>query len=132
MATLNSTDANNSWNQEFSLGDDEFRFLASLIYDRTGIVVGDNKRNLVYSRLARRIRALKLASFRDYCDLLKTPAGEEELPETINAVTTNLTMFFRGDHHFDHLRKDVVPKLFSSGRRKSKIRLWSAGCSSGQ
>jgi len=132
MATLHSSEANNSWNQEFSLGDDEFRFLASLIYDRTGIVVGDNKRNLVYSRLARRIRLLKLSSFRDYCDLLESSAGEDELPETINAVTTNLTKFFREDHHFDHLRKDVVPKLFSAGRRKSKIRLWSAGCSSGQ
>ncbi|NQV80755.1 MAG: protein-glutamate O-methyltransferase [Alphaproteobacteria bacterium] len=132
MAGLSTTEANESWNQEFSLGDDEFNFLAKLIYDRTGIVVGDNKRNLVYSRLARRIRFLKLGSFRDYCDLLGSAAGDDELPETINAVTTNLTKFFREDHHFDHLSKEVVPRLFSSARRRSKIRMWSAGCSSGQ
>lgn len=132
MARAQQRDASPEWNQEFSLGDEEFRFLASLIYDRTGIVVGDNKRNLVYSRLARRIRALKLKSFQDYCELLESPEGESEMPEALNAVTTNLTKFFRENHHFDHLRQEVVPKLFSAGRHSSRIRFWSAGCSSGQ
>jgi len=118
------------WNQEFSLGDDEFRFLAELIYDRTGIVVGENKRNLVYSRLARRIRALRLSSFHDYCKLLESPEGDAELPEALNAVTTNLTKFFRENHHFDHLRQEVLPHLFNS--KRGRIRAWSAGCSSGQ
>jgi chemotaxis protein methyltransferase CheR len=132
MAGLQRSESTQAWDQAFALKDDDFRFLASLIYDRTGIVVGENKRNLVYSRLARRIRALRLTSFSEYCSLLSSPDGEAELPETINAVTTNLTKFFREDHHFDHLRSQVVPTLFAPSQRRSRIRVWSAGCSSGQ
>lgn len=118
--------------EEFPLSDGEFTFLAELVYQRTGIVLGDNKRNLLYSRLARRLRALGLASFQEYCSLLETPAADGELPHLVNAVTTNLTKFFREDHHFEHLRKTTLPALFAPSRRGARIRFWSAGCSSGQ
>ncbi len=117
---------------EFPLSRKEFDFLAALVYEQTGIVLGENKRNLLYSRLARRIRALRMNSFREYCDLLGTPEGASEMPQLINAVTTNLTKFFRENHHFEHLRSVVIPALFAPGRRGARIRIWSAGCSSGQ
>jgi len=117
---------------EFPLSDREFKFLTELVYERTGIVLGENKRNLLYSRLARRLRALGLSSFKEYCSLLETPAADDELPHMVNAVTTNLTKFFREDHHFEHLRKAVLPSLFDAARRGARIRFWSAGCSSGQ
>lgn len=132
MQTQRTTSPEGGREAEFPLGDEEFRFLTDLVYQRTGIVLGDNKRNLLYSRLARRLRALKLETFQQYCALMETPAGESELQNMVNAVTTNLTKFFREDHHFDHLRKSVLPTLFAPARRGARIRFWSAGCSSGQ
>lgn len=117
---------------EFTLSDREFKFLSDLFYDKTGIVLGDAKRDMVYSRLTRRIRTLGLSGFSDYCDLLQGPQSDSELNHAINAITTNLTKFFRESHHFDFIRDTVVPKLFAGpATRSRRIRFWSAGCSSG-
>ena len=93
---------------EFSFTERDFRVLAKLTQERTGIVLGETKRNMVYARLVRRLRSLGLDSFRDYRRLIASDRGEAELANMINAITTNLTRFFRERHHFDHLRQHVL------------------------
>jgi chemotaxis protein methyltransferase CheR len=114
--------------QEFPLHDDEYRYLTAIVYERSGIVLGANKVNMVYSRLVRRLRELKLKSFHDYCALLESDQGNKEIGFLINAITTNLTRFFRENHHFEHLRGEVL----ATAKTKNRIRIWSAGCSSGE
>jgi len=110
------------------LGDREFRRICALVRERAGIELGESKRPLCQTRLIRRLRALKLASYVDYVALLDDPASPEH-DELINALTTNVTAFFRELHHFEMLAGEVLPALNQRGRR---IRLWSAGCSSGE
>jgi len=117
-------------NKEFPFTDKDFRFIQNLVAERTGIVLNDIKRTMVYSRIARRIRQCGVKDFSEYCDLLK--AGDEsELISFTNAITTNLTSFFREEHHFEYLAETVLPELEKSKVDK-KIRIWSAGCSSGE
>src|ERR1700743_1597534 len=86
--------------REFDFSDDDFRALIKLAYEHAGIALSDSKRNLVYSRLSRRLRLIGLTSFRQYRDYLaSTP---DELEGFLNAISTNLTKFFREAHHFDH------------------------------
>ncbi|MDA1132729.1 MAG: protein-glutamate O-methyltransferase [Proteobacteria bacterium] len=115
---------------EFDFSERDFKRLAGLLHSRTRIILGDNKRALVYSRLARRLRENRLTTFSAYLDLISSPAGAEELERALDAITTNLTKFFREDHHFDHLRKEVLPRV--NGAACKRLRIWSAGCSSGQ
>jgi len=112
--------------REFSFSQENFRFLAGLAQARTGIVLADHKKDMVYGRLTRRLRALNLDGFAEYCELLQSDAGADEVGHLINAVTTNLTSFFREAHHFDHLRDAVLPHV--TGK---KFRIWSSACSSG-
>jgi chemotaxis protein methyltransferase CheR len=116
--------------REFPFSEKDYAYLAEVVYGRSGIVLGANKVNMVYSRLVRRLRELKLRSFRDYCELLRGDDGDQEIGSMINAITTNLTKFFRENHHFEHLRSRVVPDIEATGIRK--LRIWSAGCSSGE
>lgn len=120
--------------REFEFGDREFRLLAGLANRLTGIVLGDSKRELVYGRLSRRLRALGLTSFGEYCELVQSPDGGAELALMVDALTTNLTEFFREPHHFDHLRDHVVRPIAEAARPGASVRLriWSAGCSSGE
>ena len=118
--------------REFAFSDDDFRNLVQVAYEQAGIALADNKRNLVYSRLSRRLRALNLSSFRQYRDYLTANAGE--LESFINAISTNLTKFFREAHHFDHFRTHVaVPFVQAAhGATGRRLRVWSAGCSTGE
>jgi len=120
--------------REFAFTDREFEFLKEFFYTRTGIVLVERKREMVYGRLARRIRALGLKSFKQYLDYVQTPEGDAEIGLMINAVTTNLTKFFREPHHFEHLREVAIPAALDRCRQDGnrRIRLWSAGCSSGE
>ncbi len=123
------SEATNEFQQrEFPMTDSDFKTLSSIAYNATGIVLGDHKRNLVYSRLARRIRSLSLNSFKTYCDVLEG-GNEEELDNFVNAITTNLTSFFRESHHFDFL-EELLERKRKEGKRS--IRIWSAGCSTGE
>lgn len=119
---------------EFAFGDDDFNYISSTVYEQTGIVLKAHKKNMVYSRLSRRLRELNLPGFADYCALLKDRRGGDEIGHLINAITTNLTRFFREPHHFDHLRDVVVPELaqLSAANGQNRLRIWSAGCSSGE
>jgi chemotaxis protein methyltransferase CheR len=115
--------------REFAFSDRDFRFLADLANKKTGIVLSDQKRDMVYSRISRRLRALGFTDFSQYCDLLKTSEGDNEIGNLVNAITTNLTHFFREKHHFEHLHKTLLVPLQASGAKR--LRIWSAGCSSG-
>lgn len=117
---------------EFALHDRDFHKLSRLVMNTAGIVLSDRKRAFIHGRLGRRLRALGLSSFSEYCDLLETRAGDDELRNFINAVTTNHTSFFREPHHFDYLAKNILPEIVSSGTGSRRLRIWSAGCSTGE
>jgi chemotaxis protein methyltransferase CheR len=116
---------------EFSFTDEDFNLIAKTLHNETGIHLQRSKAALVYLRLAKRLRALGLESFSDYCALISS-AGNGELSHMCAALTTNVTKFFRERHHFEHLRTKVLPKLLDDARCGKKIRIWSAGCSTGE
>lgn len=117
--------------REFSFTRKDFAFLSNIIHERTGIVVSDDKFNMFYSRLSRRLRQLGLRSFKDYCEIVRDDRDGSETGELINAITTNLTAFFRENHHFEFLADTVIPELVSKNTER-KLRIWSAGCSTGE
>ncbi len=110
----------------------DFRQIAELVHSEAGIVLTEAKVNLVYSRLAKRLRAIGLRTFREYFALMQGANGVDERQAMIAAMTTNVTRFFRESHHFDFLRTRVLPELLEKARSGGKLRVWSAGCSSGE
>jgi chemotaxis protein methyltransferase CheR len=118
--------------REFDFTDADFQSLVKLARMHAGISLAESKRNLVYSRLSRRLRALGLRSFHDYRDHLE--ANGTELESFINAISTNLTKFFREPHHFEHLRTNVTTSFARAAAcgAGARLRVWSAGCSSGE
>lgn len=116
--------------QEFVLSDAEFHAIRRTVHRHTGIALADSKQHLVYSRLVRRLRHLKLRSFSEYLEFLEKDGPE--LEEFCNAITTNLTSFFREAHHFEHLAGRVLPLLQRRNASSRRIRIWSAGCSTGE
>jgi chemotaxis protein methyltransferase CheR len=117
--------------REFAFGNEDFEALRKLVKELTGINLSDQKRELVYGRLARRLRALHLRSFAEYRDLLAGDGGRE-IGEFCNAITTNLTSFFRESHHFDYLREQVLLPRINDRAASRRVRIWSAGCSTGE
>jgi chemotaxis protein methyltransferase CheR len=115
---------------DFAFTDDDFSRIATLLQRESGIHLQSSKASLVYSRLAKRLRALGLESFKEYCKLVAADA--EERMNMLAALTTNVTRFFREPHHFEHLRSRVLPPLLDAARKGAAVRVWSAGCSSGQ
>lgn len=118
-------------NQMFKLSDSDFNSLRQLVSTHTGISLSEKKSELVYGRLSRRLRALGLTCFGEYCDLLKNNP-DDELEHFSNAITTNLTSFFRENHHFEYLAQQVVPVLLDRYDKTRRLRIWSAGCSTGE
>lgn len=118
--------------KSFTLSDAEFRFICEFVYNSTGIVLSDNKKEMVYRRLTRIIRERQIDTFSDYCQLLKDKP-EEESSYFTNAITTNLTSFFREQHHFDYLTTSFLPELIkSSDKSKKRLRIWSSASSTGE
>jgi chemotaxis protein methyltransferase CheR len=105
----------------------EFRAIAERVHQRAGIVLGDSKRDLVFGRLGRRVKALGCDSFTEYLTLLDDPEAVDEQAAMINAITTNLTGFFRESHHFDMLAETAIPELMASqpGAGARRLRIWS-------
>jgi chemotaxis protein methyltransferase CheR len=123
--------ASDARTREFVLTDAEFEELRRLVREHTGISLADSKRELVYGRLARRLRHLRLNSFREYLDLLERDV-HSELEEFTNAITTNLTSFFREPHHFEFLANQVLGEIIQKNAKTKRLRIWSAGCSTGE
>jgi chemotaxis protein methyltransferase CheR len=111
---------------------EDFRQIAAMLHDDAGIFLPEGKVTLVYSRLAKRLRALGLENFRDYCAIVSTVDGIDERKRMLAALTTNVTRFFREPHHFEHLKAKVLPPLLESAKAGGRVRLWSAACSTGQ
>jgi chemotaxis protein methyltransferase CheR len=118
--------------REFAFSETDFQTLTRLAYEHAGIALAESKQNLIYSRLSRRLRALHLNSFRDYCAYLA--ANVSEVENFINSISTNHTKFFREEHHFEHFRGHVAAPFAQAAARKpgQRLRVWSAGCSSGE
>ena len=118
---------------EFALEDSDFRKISSLVRATTGIVIADRKRAFIHGRLGRRLRALGLQNFSEYCRVLEGPNGAAERDVLVNAITTNHTGFFREPHHFEYLEKIVLPAILANRTQAShRVRIWSAGCSTGE
>ncbi|MCX7898010.1 MAG: chemotaxis protein CheR [Rhodocyclaceae bacterium] len=109
--------------REFSFTDSDFERIRTLIHRHAGIALSPAKREMVYGRLARRLRRLKLASFADYLALLERDAHEWE--DFVNALTTNYTTFFREAHHFEILKRHLR-------QRKGHQRIWCAAAATGE
>lgn len=122
------------------LRNDEFAYIANLVYGRFGIHLPDQKRVLVSGRLSKRLRQLGCATFGDYIALLNADGSGSELSEMMNRLTTNHSFFFRESSHFDFLTGTVLPELEkerasrggNQGLANYPLRIWSAGCASGE
>ena len=130
MQQQSSVLRSNPADREFSLTKSDFVSIVKRVHNSTGIVLGENKRDLVYGRLGKRLRLRGCASFAEYLALLDGPDGEDEQVELVNAMTTNLTSFFREPHHFEALENTVLPNQL--GAQSRRLRIWSAACSSGE
>jgi chemotaxis protein methyltransferase CheR len=116
---------------DFQLSAAEFDRIRELVREHTGIALSDAKRQLVYGRLSRRLRALRMSGFGEYIELLEQ--GEPgELEEFTNAVTTNLTSFFREPHHFEYLAREMLPKVAANAASARRLRLWCCAASTGE
>jgi chemotaxis protein methyltransferase CheR len=116
--------------REFAFSPEDHRAVAALAYSEAGIVLAEGKAQLVYGRLAPRVRQCGLRSVSDYLELLKDDA--EERAAAIDALTTNHTSFFRENHHFEDFTRDRWPALAKRLMGGGRVRLWSAACSSGE
>lgn len=111
--------------RDLVLTDTDFARICQLIYDRAGIVLADNKREMVYSRLAKRLRLHGISHFGDYLDRLARQPAAREWEAFTNALTTNLTAFFREAHHFPLLAQHIAG-------RSEPVRIWCAAASTGE
>jgi chemotaxis protein methyltransferase CheR len=115
-----------------TLGQADFQYLRAFVLEHCGIALGEHKHQLVQGRLFRRLRALGLSSFGSYCDLLRRDP-HSELGELASAISTNVTSFFREVHHYDLLINELLPHWLHEKRRSGdRLRIWSAGCSTGE
>jgi chemotaxis protein methyltransferase CheR len=112
------------------ISDELFRMFVKYIYDISGITLSNQKKTLVTSRFQKRLRALGLAGYHDYYKRIKL--DNDECIMMLNCITTNTTKFFRENHHFEFLRDTLVPTLLDENCDRREIRIWSAGCSSGE
>jgi chemotaxis protein methyltransferase CheR len=114
--------------------DRDFHIVSKLVYDLIGITLHEGKRELVQARLGKRVRSLKMGSFREYLDFVEKQDSQAELVSLLDAISTNLTSFWRESQHFTDLTERVLPRILSSTPRGSqcRIRIWSAGCSTGE
>ncbi|MCB2182824.1 MAG: protein-glutamate O-methyltransferase CheR [Desulfobulbaceae bacterium] len=117
--------------QQSRLTDDDFKKFSALIFNKTGIHLKPEKKQLLNARLGKRLRACHLSSFSKYYDYVIHDASGNELIQLINSVSTNFTSFFRENAHFDFLKSAVLPQYSGKGN-SSSLKIWSAACSSGE
>lgn len=116
---------------DVTLSTDEFNELRRLIQQHTGISLADHKVDLVKRRLSPRMRQLGISTFSQYIEHLRH-SKDQEILNLSDAITTNLTYFFREEHHFEMLKEMILPKFVKRYGRYKPFRAWSAGCSSGE
>src|SRR5574340_577856 len=115
------------------LNDVEFEKIRRLVYEKCGINLHEGKKELVNARLQKRLQAGKFTSFGHYYQYVITEEGTDELIRMIDSISTNLTYFFRESSHFLKLT-ELLPVIMEAAveRKTSKLRIWSAGCSTGE
>ncbi|MDD2390768.1 MAG: protein-glutamate O-methyltransferase CheR [Desulfobacterales bacterium] len=116
------------------LSDKDFALFRSLVYEKCGINLHEGKKELVRARLGKRLRQTHFKKFSQYYKYLIEEDTGDELIEMLNAISTNLTSFFRESKHFDFLTEEALPSYASRlpSDRSRPLRVWSAGCSSGE
>lgn len=117
--------------REFLFTEKDFNFLRKIANEHSGIVVSDDKYDMYYARIAKRVRSLGLSNFAEYCTYLKENE-KKEFTNFINSITTNLTSFFREKMHFDYLVSHIIPELKQKYAVKKTIRVWCAAASTGE
>ncbi|MHB2169727.1 CheR family methyltransferase [Alsobacter sp. R-9] len=118
---------------DFTLSQRDFELIAGIAKEQAGIVIRAHKMAMIRGRLLRRLRALQLRSVTEYCELLRGPEAERELPQLLNVLTTNHTAFFRERHHFDHMRSNGLPETYArASRGDGRVRIWCAASSTGE
>ena len=115
---------------ESSLSDEVFGLFQNLIYTTAGIRLSSQKKGLLSSRLLKRLKKLGIDSLHEYYRRVKDDSNE--LVEMINCISTNTTHFFRENHHFEYLKNKIMPELLTIKSSGKTIRIWSAGCSTGE
>ena len=114
------------------LTQEEFSYVKALAYTQFGIHLTDSKKSLIESRFSNIINAKGYTTFMQYFKNLEQDKSGEEMNEFINRLTTNHTYFFREEKHFDFLKDELLPELFKRESSSRDLRIWSAGCSSGE
>jgi chemotaxis protein methyltransferase CheR len=114
------------------LTESAFARISALAKDEAGLVLPMSKRTMVQSRLRHRMTALGLTCYDAYAKFVASHDGGDERRHMISALTTNVSHFFRENHHFDIFRRETLPLLLAKARAGTPVRIWSAGCSSGQ
>ena len=124
---------NQSNDQSPEFTDADFIKFSRLVYDQSGISLSESKKELVKARLGKRIRKGKFQSFRAYYNHVINDQSGEEMILLLDSISTNFTHFFRENHHFEYLKNQLLPQIKNrTGRNPKNIRIWSAGCSSGE
>lgn len=121
--------------KSLNISANEFQKLADLIYQHAGIRLKDTKKNLVKSRLRKRVDTLDLSSFEEYYNKILDDRTGQELSYLLQAISTNVTSFFREQKHFDYLEDHIIPEMlekYNQSSERTYIHLWSSACSTGQ
>jgi len=115
------------------IDDKAYQYICNLVYEYSRISLGDNKKELVAARLGKRLRAYNFQNYEEYCNLLSSPEGKEELVHLVDAISTNHTQFFREIKHFEFLRTIALPTWCSRLEKDNhNMNIWSAASSSGE
>ncbi|NRB40913.1 MAG: protein-glutamate O-methyltransferase CheR [Pseudomonadales bacterium] len=108
-----------------------FNFIATRVYDSCGVNLDESKVEMLRSRLIPRLRELGFMTFKEYICFLENNYDDEEF-KLVNSITTNFTSFFREKHHFDYMQEVLIPQWLKEKKDSKTIKIWSAGCSSGE
>jgi len=117
-----------------TMSDKEFQLFRDLVYTRVGINLTEKKRSMLIGRLQKLLHTSGFKNFQDYYDYLVRDRNETAMIELINRVTTNYSFFYRGRSHFDFFRQKAFPELLETLKQRNSrdIRIWTAGCSTGE
>ena len=116
-----------------AIATEDYEFIRRLVYEHSRINLGEDKTELVRSRVQKRLRVLGMQDFETYCHLLDSPEGEQELTALLDVISTNVTHFFREHRHFEYLQDVALPAWQqTAGAKPGALRVWSAACSSGE
>ena len=110
----------------------DFERFSRLVSQLTGIALKSNRRAMIEARVSKLLKSLDIGSLKELCDLAEIESGSVERDAIIATMTTNMTRFSREPHHFDYLKEKIFPNLLRAPGRDGPLRIWSAGCSSGE